>query len=180
MEGEFMEKEKRGIVISPESGREIDAIYAGDRVVRKESIDYLKSVEEWKIEHFYKGHIKEIEKWMKDLSIVEKAFLFSIVPYISYNDCHLAYGNGVDIGTEDLVEITGLSRGAVYEAINSLVKKDILYKGRNSKNRQYFVNPWLFAKGSRINKVLKTMFKNYRIRVLGGVRWKDAGQYPKL
>lgn len=175
-----MGKEKRGIIVNPESGKEIDAIYAGDRVVRKESIDYLKSVDEWKIENFYKGHIKELEKWMKELSNVEKAFLFSIVPYISYNDCHLAYGNGVDIGTEDLVEISGLSRGAVYEAINSLIKKDIIYKGRNSKNRQYFVNPWLFAKGSRINKVLKTMFKNYRIRVLGGVRWKDAGQYPKL
>lgn len=32
---------------------------------------------------------------------------------------------------------------------------------------------WLFCKGNRINKVLKTMFKNYRIRVLGGVKWKD-------
>jgi hypothetical protein len=76
-----------------------------------------------------------------------------------------------------LVEITGLSRGAVYDAINSLIRKDIIYKGRNSKNRQYFVNPWLFCKGNRINKVLKTMFKNYRIRVLGGVKWKDAGWY---
>jgi hypothetical protein len=64
------------------------------------------------------------------------------VPYISYDDCHLQYKNGIDIGTEDLVRITKMARGGVYEVINSLVKKDILYKGKNSKNRQYFVNPY--------------------------------------
>ena len=85
----------------------------------------------------------------------------------------MQYDNGEDIGSEDLVAITGLSRSVVYQTINSLVNKDILYKGRNSVNRQYFANPWLFCKGNRVNKVLKTMFKNYRIRVLNNKRWKD-------
>jgi len=65
-----------------------------------------------------------------------------------------------------------MSRGLLYETIKSLAKKDIIYRGKNSKNRQYFVNPWLFCKGNRINKVLKTMFKNYRIKILGGKQWK--------
>ena len=108
---------------------------------------------------------------MNDLSQAEKAFLFSILPYISYEDCHLQYGNGIDIGTEDLIDITKLSRPLVYQTVKSLISKDILYKGRNSKNRQYFVNPWLFCKGNRINKVLKTMFKNYHIRSMGGKKW---------
>lgn len=97
-----------------------------------------------------------------------------LLSYISYDDCHLQYGNGRDIGTEDLVGITNMARRTVFETINSLTDKDILYRGKNSKNRQYFVNPWLFCKGNRINKVLRTMFKNYRIRVLGGMQWKDV------
>lgn len=166
-------------VVSKETGEVVNTLYEGDRTVRKKSVEYLESTQEWKIEHYFKGHIGEIEKWMNDLNMAEKAFLFSIVPFISYTDCHLQYINGQDIGTEDLVKISGMARGTVYETINSLIKKDILYKGRNSKGRQYFINPWLFCKGNRINIVLQTMFKNYRIRVLGGKRWKDVKDYFK-
>jgi hypothetical protein len=50
--------------------------------------------------------------------------------------------------------------------------KDIICRNKNSKERQYFVNPWLFCKGNRINKVLQTMFRNYGVRVCGGIKWK--------
>ena len=92
---------------------------------------------------------------------------------MGYEDCCLKYPNGKDITTDNLADITGLSRSVIYSTIASLMKKDILYKGKNSNNRQYFINPWLFCKGNRINKVLKTMFKNYRVRVCGGVKWQD-------
>lgn len=164
--------ESKGNIINND-GVIIGELYEGDTILRKQSKDYLNNTQEWKIEHFFKGHIDEIEKWMNDLTGNEKIFLFSITPYISYDDCHLQYRNNTDIGTEDLVNITGLSRSVVYETIRTLIKKDILYKGRNSKNRQYFMNPWLFCKGQRINKVLRTMFKNYNIRVMGGKKWKD-------
>jgi hypothetical protein len=57
-----------------------------------------------------------------------------------------------------------------------LLKKDIIYRGKNSENNQWFVNPWLFSRGSTINKVLKTMFQNYHIRTKG-CRWKDLGDF---
>ena len=103
-------------------------------------------------------------------------FLFSIAPYVSFEDNHLQIGRGkkaVDIGTEDLINITGMSRSTLYETINLLASKDIIYRGINSRNRQYFVNPWLFCKGNMINKVLKTMFKNYKVRSKGNIPWKD-------
>ena len=73
------------------------------------------------------------------------------------------------------MEISGISKGKISSVINGLVEKDILYKGKNSRNVQYFVNPWLFCKGNRINKVLKTMFKNYEIRTMDKTKWKDLG-----
>ena len=161
------------LVVDPETGEVVNRLRSGDRVLKAESIEYLASTQEWKLDNFFKGHAGEINKWLKELSVNEKAFLFSIMSYVSYEDCHLQYSNGNDIGTEDLVRITNMPRRTVYETVNSLTEKDIIYRGKNSKNRQYFVNPWLFCKGNRINKVLKTMFKNYRIRVLGGVQWKS-------
>jgi hypothetical protein len=165
----------KGIIVNPETGEQAGEIHPGDRIVRKKSVEYLQKTEVWNLENFFKGHISEIRKWQGELSVYEKAFLFSVVTYVSYEDCHLQYDNGRDIGTEDLVQLSGISRRTAYRVIESLIKKDILYRGKNSNGRQYFVNPWLFCKGNRINKVLKTMFKNYRIRVMGGIRWKDLG-----
>lgn len=153
----------------------------GDRILRKASIDAYDNIkrqnklyQEWKMEHFYRGNIEEICKVMKNLDVYEKAFLFSIAPYVGYEDCCLKYpSNGIELKFETLVDISGISRSKLSTVIASLVEKDILYKGKNSKTTQYFVNPWLFCKGNRINKVLKTMFKNYQIQVKDGTRWKD-------
>jgi regulator of RNase E activity RraB len=177
-------------VVNAETGEITNQIFEGDSILRKESQDALKKLKEvkeskeepqkqcetliWNMSNFMKMNIIEVRLWMDDLNQAEKAFLFSIVPCVSYDDCHLQTHDGKDIGTEDLVRITKLSRSLVYETIETLIKKDILYKGKNSKNRQYFVNPWIFCKGNRINRVLKTMFKNYKIRILGGKQWKDV------
>ncbi len=161
------------IIVNRETGEITTELHPGDRVVRAKSIEYLQSVQEWKIEHFYKGNLSEIKKWMKKLSPNEKAILFTVSPYVGYEDCCLKHENGKMITFDNIVELSGLSRGAVSKTINRLIKKDILYRGKNSKERQYFVNPWLFCKGNRINKVLQTMFKNYRVKICNGMRWID-------
>lgn len=169
-------------LVNAETGEIKNKLRDGDRykVTRRESIEYLSQFQYWNMEHFYKGHIDEIRKLMQELSSVEKAFLFSIALYVGYEDCCLKYDNGNELSFDDMVVLTGLSRGTLSNVINGLIKKDIIYRGKNSKTRQYFVNPWIFCKGNRINKVLKTMFKNYRIRVMGGVKWKDVkdANYP--
>jgi hypothetical protein len=178
--------EVKAYVVEKGTGLITDELKSGDRIIKGKSIDYLnakkkikETTQEWKIEHFYKGHIEEIKKVMAELNVYEKAFLYSIAVYVGYEDCCLKYENGNDITTDDLIHLTGLSRSTLFDTINNLSKKDIIYKGKNSKNRQFFVNPWLFCKGNRINKVLKTMFKNYRIRILDGKRWKDLkGDLP--
>lgn len=58
----------------------------------------------------------------------------------------------------------GISKSKVYKILASLEKKDIIYKGANSTDMQFFVNPYLFCKGARINKTLLRMFENYEIR----------------
>jgi len=152
---------------------ELKKLHQDDRIIRKESIDYLKNTEVWDMKHFYKGNIEELKEINKTLNSSEKAFLFSIIPYISYKDCLLCYSNGKDIKQDDLIKITGLSRKTIYRTMETLRNKDIIYRGKNSKNNQYFVNPWLFVRGNTINTVLKTMFKNYKIYIKNKTKWKD-------
>ena len=168
------EDEKDRLNISYVKGSSIKALKeklesdTGRKINELETGNY----EMWNLELFYKGNVKEIQAIMKELNVYEKAFLYSIVSYIGYDDCCLKFNNGAELSFEKMVEISGISKGKLSETVKSLIDKDILYKGKNSKNTQYFVNPWLFCKGNRINKVLKTMFKNYKIRTLG-VRWRE-------
>ena len=175
-------------VVSEKTGEITNEIFPGDKIVRGKSKDSYKQYvkknskdnksekaeyQNWDLDNFYRANISELTLILKELSSTEKAFLLSISPYISFEDCHLKYHNNVDIGTEDLANITQMSRATVYKTIETLIDKDIIYKGRNSKTRQYFVNPWIFSKGSRVNKVLKAMFGNYKIRMLDNKKWKD-------
>ena len=154
-------------------GEIVTEIKEGDKILRKASVDYLQDTQTWAIEHFYKGNIDEVRKQLEALSTYEKAFLFTIATYVGYTDCCIKYDNGNCLGFDDLVKLCRMSREKTLSTINELRKKDILYKGNNSKGLQYFVNPWLFCRGNRINNVLKTMFKNYRIKVMGNKRWSD-------
>ncbi len=110
---------------------------------------------------------------MKELDTYEKAFLYTIAPYVGYEDCCIKNINGKELDMDDFVGLSGMSRDKAYRTIKSLIGKDILYKGKNSKNVQYFVNPWLFSRGTRVNKVLKRMFKNYRIRTKNNIKWSE-------
>lgn len=160
------------LVVDYDTGEVVTEMHDGDRIVRGSSVEYLQQFREWKIEHFYKGNLSEIKSWMKDLTPNEKAILFTVSPYVGYEDCCLKHGNGEMVTFDHIVELSGLSRGAVSATINSLIGKDIICRNKNSKERQYFVNPWLFCKGNRINRVLQTMFRNYGVRVCGGIKWK--------
>jgi hypothetical protein len=150
----------------------------GDRVLKKNSIDYLKDQSEkeyevWNIKHFFKGNIDEIRAQLESLDVYEKAFLFSVVTYIGYDDCCLKHDNGICVDFDDLGKISRISRGKLSATINSLRKKDIIYKGLNSNGLQYFMNPWLFYKGTKIAAVLKTMFRNYKVRICGDKKWGE-------
>lgn len=157
--------------IVDEQGEILGTLNVGDKILRKQSIEHIKDTQVWVIQHFYKGNIDEVRKQLESLSTYEKAFLFTVITYVGYEDCCLKHDNGICLGFDDLVAMAKMGRSKVQETINLLIKKDILYKGRNSKGLQYFVNPWLFCKGTRIDKVLKTMFKNYRVKIRGGQKW---------
>lgn len=159
--------------IIDDDGQVIGSIKAGDRILRKASVEHLKDTEVWSIEMFYKGNMDEVRKQLESLSVYEKAFLFCIVSYVGYEDCCIKYDNGNCIGFDDLVKLCRMGRTKTLNTINELIKKDIIYKGKNSKGLQYFINPWLFCRGKRIDVVLKTMFKNYRIKVRNGVKWSE-------
>lgn len=164
------------VLVDTGTGEIVGSVRAGDRIVRKESINYLKNREssvEIRKRRFVRLDEEEGKLVAKELSAYERAVLFQLQYYVSYESGLIKHANGREIGFADIVELTGLARKTVADAIEELIKKDILYKGKNSKKTQYFLNPWIASKGIIENATLKEMFGNYRIRSKGNVRWKD-------
>ncbi|SHI87234.1 hypothetical protein SAMN02745751_01268 [Dethiosulfatibacter aminovorans DSM 17477] len=160
------------VVVDLRTGEVMKILQDGDSSMKKNSIEYLDNFDTWEKENCYKANIDELKKVTKELTVREAGVLMKISPYVSYIDCMLMHPDGKEINLDSLSTITGVSRATVARIMESLIKKDIIYKGRKSRNVIYLVNPWLFVKGDYVNKVLKTMFKNYKIRVLNK-KWKD-------
>jgi hypothetical protein len=168
------------IIHDAETGEYIGEYEQGDRIVKGRSInsvryqmwldDVRSGKSEWQIKDFVKVSSQEQELWNKDLSVNEKAFLYSIQPYLSF-DNDLVGKDGIQLNTEDVIHNSGLSRGTVNLVIHSLVKKFILYKGENGRSKQYFINPWIMCKGLYVDDVLKSHFRDYKIRIMNNRAW---------
>jgi hypothetical protein len=169
------------------NGKKVNEMRPGDRILRNETIEFLKTkkgeisnTEEWKMENFFKGNVDELQAWMTDLDIYEKGFLYSIAPFVGYEDCCIKHKNNTPMTFEGMLKITGVSRGKLSETVSRLRGKGIIFKGESNNGIEYFVNPWFFCRGKRVNEVLKTMFNGYRIKTLNDVAWGDIGKSRKV
>lgn len=162
-------------LIDRKTGEVVADLSPGDRIVRKKSVDYLQTKQKSDIKnrHFVRMDEDEGRLIAKELTPNERAVLFQLLFYVSYESGLICYSNGKEIGFSDIVEMTGISRRTVASVLESLIAKDVLYKGRNSKKTQYYMNPWIASKGVMPNRTLKEMFGNYHIRSKGGTMWKD-------
>lgn len=139
----------------------------GDRIVRKKSVDFLKSKISIDYEDYGSLNFKELKLVLEELDKNEKAVLMSLIPYVQFSTCLICHSNGRSIGTEDIPALSGLGRNLVYDTLSKLIDKDLLYRGKNSREVQYFMNPFIVRKGKLVDKVLATMFRNYKVRSLG-------------
>lgn len=173
-------------IVDGNDGNVVDTLGPHDRILRGETTQrYHEWVEQqhtdkdkWVMTDFMKVSAQEQQLWNRDLSINEKAFLFSMQPYLSF-DNDLCDTEGNQLGSEAVVYLSGVPRNRVFEVLKSLTRKFILYQGKNGRGRQYIINPWIMCKGVYVKRDYKALFRDYRIRMLGNVRWGDLKGFQK-
>lgn len=163
----------RRLIVEEQTGEITNELGEGDRILRAKSIEKLKTTAKWDMEAYSKVNSDELRLLTPTLTASERSVIFSLLPYVSYTSCLIQYPNGRDINFDSIVKLCGMSHNTTMATIETLIAKDILYKGRNSKGNQYFMNPWIAYRGNTINKVLFDMFKNYKILSRGGKAWKE-------
>lgn len=160
------------LVVDEETGEIIGEINTGDRILRKASIDFLKNQEEQEKElvevNEGRRFIKIYEDVLKDLvaaKLTNAEHLVALVCLgnLSYVSGAVRYRNTGEFLTPiNFEKETGLSKMTVWRAIEGLVEKDILQRGKRGNEFQLFANPYIFMKGKKINQTLFKMFKSSR------------------
>ncbi len=161
-------------LIDQNTGEIVNVIGEGDsvKITRDGTEEYLSSTDKIPFEHFAKLNTDEMKCLSRELRPNEAAFLLALMPYLSYRDNCIKDGAGIPMSEERIASRIGMSRCNVNKLINSLITMDILCKAKNSAEYQLFMNPWIAGRGNRCNKVLATMFRHYKVRSKGGIKWE--------
>lgn len=134
----------------------------GDRIMSGKSIDYLiDTMPIQKDEQFVKTFIKSLDILVSEqLSGSAYSIIIMAIRYLRYGSGIVAFENGKPFTKHDFIEFCKLKERTVDYAVEELVEKKIFSKNKTGHDIQYFVNPFIFMRGERINKTLYVMFKN--------------------
>lgn len=124
---------------------------------------------------FIKNNHLELREVLKELDVYEQSVLTSMMNYIEYWSNCVVIGSNHSVSTDDIAEISGVSRRKVFDVLKSLEKKKLIARTHvgDGKALQYYINPWIAIRGNMVNATLKTMFKDYPIRTKGMKKWKE-------
>jgi hypothetical protein len=157
------ERKVASVMFSPETGEKVGEIYEGDRIFRKQSDEYLKNtIELLPNEPYTKTYHRVMFAVSQGLTGAELQMAYSLLPFLSYESGMLKHFNGQPVTRQYIADYTGLSVKTVDRLLQGLKEKQVI--GRNVVGRevQYFMNPWIFMRGKRVNRTLHDMFKNSR------------------
>lgn len=166
-EKEYFKKEHNGInqeiveqamrVLSQATGKEV---YIGTKRSPQSKVRFSQQLQE---------NLGFLHK-QKYLTNKEKVFLSDITPYIAFSSNCIVHDikakNPVPANVSEIANLIGVSRQNTSLAINSLVKKGLLFKGdsgvegNNVKAYAIFVNPHVIYAGDKdnVNEALQVMF----------------------
>lgn len=162
-ENEGGDKVKRTIMVNADDGEIVGEINPGDRIMRRESIKYLADTVEWgKGRPFIKVFADYFPRVMIGMSGGAVGIMHLLSTYIAYGSnllCNRTTNN--PLNHQDIEEITNLSNKTVIKFMDELVKHKVVSRVKVGYGYQYYANPYIYCRGSRINKTLETMFQDY-------------------
>lgn len=136
----------------------------GDRIIKKKSIEYLGStdvVEVKKKEPFIKLYYNINKLLREDFTSVSDYILFhTLICYVRYDSCKLAYDNGIDLKLKNIVEESKLSYSTCKRTVKKFIDLGLIIKNKNT----YYCNPYVFCKGNRVYRSTLRKFKDTKYK----------------
>lgn len=151
-------------VVDLDTGVIIAEYRPGDRIVRKESVDALKSKSDLietpsgeKFIKLYNGSIVHLIG-CKFTSAEYDAILF-LATNLRYQSNVAQYFNKKLITRNDLKRELSISDATVKRVISKLIKEGLLVEVQSTAGKVFVLNPYVFHVGDTINKTTHDLFK---------------------
>ena len=141
-----------------EHGEIVDELYEGDRIIRKSTSEYLsRRINIHGNDSFIKVYSKPLFDLADDLTGNESVMLIYLLRYLGY-DCILRFNNGKAITRQFILADTAQSQKTVDRAMRGLIEKGIAGKHKTNETYCYTVNPYIFAKGTGVDKGIAAFY----------------------
>lgn len=142
----------------------------GDRLIKAKSLDILnRTITIQKGEQFVKLYTRSIKDLVLcNLNAPEFIIINICISHLQYLSGLVCFENGKQINRNDFIVLSGLSERTLDRALSTLVVKKILGKVKVGHDIKYYVNPYIFMKGDKVNKTLHSMFKSSKWSVKEG------------
>ena len=128
--------------------------YDDSKVVINQNKNFIK---------VFTDELMKIRKKMNSTDIIVSTILMH---FISYESGMLTKTGKNDerypLMNEDIEELTGLTNKVVVKMMKKLVDIGIYARAKHKRSFKYFANPYIFMKGTKVNKTLLEMFKEYQ------------------
>ena len=150
---------KKRVILDTETGEIIGELEKGDRILKGNSIDYLRDTVEFNDCRFSKVQEAFFE-YRKKLSDLEINVIVYLMGNTLYRSGIIAHKNGKLITSESIANEYGCSVRKIQKILKSLCDKEIICRKKNGKGYVYYMNPFICVKGNRVSVDLIKMFEN--------------------
>ena len=137
----------------------IDKCFENGKIIVYDDNKICNKVEILKGESFTKVFDISMFELSRVLTGTEMLFVMYLSRFIEYESGKLSYSNGKSVNKYVLGKHLSKSIRSIEMLLKSLEEKQVIHKCKQGSIK-YFVNPFLFMKGRKINKTLCEMFCN--------------------
>jgi len=149
------------LVYNTETGKVIDEIHSGDRIVRAASIEALKELESApEGETFTKLYHKVIPMIARcKLTSAELIVFLYLGSNLRYISNVAKYHNGRLITRENIQHDLKLPEITVKRAILRLIKEGLIIEAKTIEGKVFIVNPFVLSVGDKVSKTVYDLFR---------------------
>lgn len=140
----------------------------GDRVLRKNAVEYLGSTMEIKYD-FVKLNHNAFVHYCKKYSILPL-----LICYVGYSDNICEYKNGKKINLNQLIKLCNISKSTLNRQVEGMIQDDLIHKIKNGNSYNIMINPYLCIRGKRLDLTTYNEFKSSTLKnVCGNLKEKE-------
>lgn len=149
---------KKKVILDIDTGEIIGELEKGDRILKGNSVDYLRDTVEFNDCRFSKVQEAFFE-YRKELNDLEINVVVYLMGNTLYRSGMIAHKNGKPMTSENIANEYNYSVRNMQRILKSLCDKEIICREKVGKGYVYYMNPFICLKGGRVDAELVKKFE---------------------